>query len=687
MLRIGGESLSHSSQNSFQAICKLLLWSRLSCATMSFYTHPSDRAVTQSHPEDKSNTTQNVLDAEAPSMDWRKTNTNWKSQFVKKLKIRKHIPIIRLPREKGYTQESHSDDGTPGIIIHPFHQALVINGTSASRHDSEGLRSPVNPSSTVPRSRDVLQSRAALLRIISKTQCVSEAWEAYNTLLSTHKPRISVSHNAPGSMSPKRSGEVTIPYPHLHRLARLLSSTRPRTRQLFLRLLSVLTILRSTGGPIFLWEWNALIDCAGKGWRKTNIEDYRTALGIFQDMVTSNRIASSSSEPRHASSEWKDMLPADRHPIEQPDIITFTTLLDIASRTLDDKAILHAMSLLAASGLPWNNVTLMARLPYFIHTNQLHAVRGILSVIVTRGLDLSTVNGCLWAYAYRGRLRMVMEVYSLLRRNIPVEDRLDLGDSNRPPLSMDPESYNEVKGENGNHFLSIPGFISQATMEPDVVTYTLIIQALCYHGDLIAALTVFRDMVSTVDPRLRRSGKRGGNIQLAYYKPTYAIYRAIFLAFARHANKAAPTLARTLMSKQQGIDTVPLKEFAVRLTPSPSMPGIRCPSPQELATETPWTLENLDNIFARFLEMDWEYENNGADISGHTRPSDRMVYWIMVAYAKTTKGNIRRMYEVWQKLEVRFGHKYANENLEKRLSRFAKDLEERRHQTDGDNCP
>lgn len=652
---------------------------------MYCHVRPVKHAPAQSRP--KSNSTHIVPEEERCS-DQKSRPNAWKWQLVEKLKIRKPIAVLRSPKEDQHVSSMgpHSKAEAPnGIFIHPFHQALVINGGSAINRNFDHPRPTTSSLSQPPKGQEVPQSRVTLLQILAKTQSVSEAWEAYNTLLTKYKLHVDASHDVEEFALQTGRDELTIPYPHLHRLARLLSSTRPRTRQVFHRLLSVLTTLRSTGGPIFLWEWNALMDCAGKGWRKTNVEDYRTALGIFQDMMAPNRIASSSSKSSPEPPEWQDLLPADKLFVEEPNIVTFTTLLDIASRTLDDKAIRHALSLLAASGLPWNNVTHMARLPYFIHTQQLHAVHGILSINVTRGLDIITLNGCLWAYAHRGRLRVVMQVYDLLRQNIPKSDRFDFGESSYPLFSLDPGSYKGNNGQDENPILNIPGFIEQATMVPDVVTYTLLIQALCYHGDLMGALTIFRDMVSTVNPSLRPPGSDGGDLRSAYFKPTYAVYRAIFLGFARHADKSPPTLASSLISKQKGIDTVPLKEFAARLTAGYPGPAIHCVVPEELVMETPWTLENLEKIFARFMEMDLEQDSTRTDIPAATKPSDRMIYWIMVAYAKTTKKDMRKIYEVWKKLDGRFGYEKLHGNLESRLARIAKELEEWQHRTGGDD--
>lgn len=600
----------------------------------------------------------------------------WKGRFLREEILRRPIRPLRPPRPPPkYACPPESPNrslGSPGatqkeprIAIHPLH-LISKKPTREPVWDSplEELP-PLRQSSNFDETTQMdsgPENRIALLHVLAETHSTSEAWDAYNALLAAHRPRRSVtSHKKDATHLGNRCEAPVIPYAHLHRLARLLSSSHPRTRDLFLRLLSVLTTIRTSGGTIFIWEWNALIDCAGKGWRKTNIEDYRAAVSVFKDMVTSGRTASSPAPlPGDIPSESR-VLSADGRPIAQPDIITFTTLLDIASRTHSESAIIHAMSLLEASALPWNNVTHMARLQYFIHSNQLDAVKDILRNTVHQGLDLYTLNGCLWAFAQSGRLRVALQVYELMRRNIPADERSDLDPPPTICASSDLENVPQSRSERENPILNVLGFVLPAAIQPDTVTYTLLIQALCYHGDLIGALAVFRDMVSTIDPASRSPSQYHAfgrpSATSSFHKPSLPIYRALFLGFARHAHKR-PSLSSSLISRRRHIDTVPLPEFAARLTASSSGDAAQSPSPQEMDVDMPWTLKNLDILFESFLEMDWDggavYEDDVRTTA--SRPSDRMIYWIMVAYAKTTKRDVGKMYKVWRELDTRFGN-------------------------------
>ena len=114
----------------------------------------------------------------------------------------------------------------------------------------------------------VATTRDGLLGVLESTVSAPEAWDAYTTLCNM----IPDNHDI--------ASKPFIPFAHLHRLCRLLSSNRPKTHLQFLRLLSALNFIRSTGGRIHLHEWNAIVDHAGRGWRKARPEDWENALSF-----------------------------------------------------------------------------------------------------------------------------------------------------------------------------------------------------------------------------------------------------------------------------------------------------------------------------------------------------------------------------------------------------------------------
>ena len=102
------------------------------------------------------------------------------------------------------------------------------------------------------------------------TPSAQNAWHAYQELQERVK---------------EPESDFTVPLNVHRRMAKLLTRVHPRTRELFLRLHSVLSSIRDADGLIRVYEWNALIACAGKTRRKTKLEDYKEALNVFGDMV------------------------------------------------------------------------------------------------------------------------------------------------------------------------------------------------------------------------------------------------------------------------------------------------------------------------------------------------------------------------------------------------------------------
>ena len=430
----------------------------------------------------------------------------------------------------------------------------------------------------------------SLLRTLATTQSVSEAWEAYTNLL-----------ELPSDVP---AGKPRIPFAHMHRLFRVLARHRPKTRTQFLRLLSLVIAIRESGGEVKLHEWNALMDVAGKGWRKTSIDDFRTALGIFQDMISGR--APGKSLARDQGDE-RELFPTP--PIE-PDIYTYTTLISLASRTLHAPAFRHATSLLAASGLPPNRITHLSLLRYFTLTKQLSGVRSTLFKMQEQNLELGLdgINACLWSYGQNGRVDLVMMIYRLFRHNIVPEVYVGQDDVASIARRLRIEEC----------------IIIPPDMKPNEVTFTTVIQILAHHGNLLATLTVFMDMVSSQNLEMGAPlvPDENGVLKPTPYSPTLPVFRAIFLGFSRHGIR--------LMKD----GTVP--------------PRFRATSPPGQPT---WSLTNLQTLFDTFLEL-----------PEHIIPSRSTVYWIMVAFAKTSGNDVALLRRVWKQLKSRFKGPWGGSN-------------------------
>jgi len=432
------------------------------------------------------------------------------------------------------------------------------------------------------------QKRRTLLWLMLTAKTPDRAWAAYQELL---------------------QHQVAIPHHLLHQLARLLASIKPRTRAVHLQLLSVLKTLERNRGQLRLWEWNTLIDSVGKQWHKTRLEDYENSLDIFNKRgVLPAGTAASADEVVNAV--------ADSCVTQQnPDIWTYNIILSIASRSNLPLTVRHASSLLLASRLTPNRYTHLCLLRYFADRKDLRSVRSTLRKMKQQGLEvgLDGINACLWAYARNGRFDVALRVYRVLRNN--VKPTPNLGEHN---IDEDCQYIRDTVGLD-----SLDGF------EPDKITYTMMIQALAYHGDLRNALSVFVDMLSTPN---REAGARTGDttVEAACYRPSMAAFRGLFLGFARYGRDPEHR-------------TVEVESTATLF------PSLR----------TTWDQDTLEAVFAAFLQL-----------PKLPKPTDRVVYWILVAFDKTSGNDVAKLREVWTKLEAKYGDGWGGRLEEIRSSIF-----------------
>ncbi|KAJ7667679.1 hypothetical protein DFH06DRAFT_225012 [Mycena polygramma] len=369
--------------------------------------------------------------------------------------------------------------------------------------------------------------RRDLLRVLGNTQSHSQGWRAYQTLVSV---------------------PFSIPREHLNRLVRLLSRERTKTRAIFRHLLSVLTSIHNSGWKIETYQWNALIDNAGKGVRRATPEDFKRAFEMFTDMVSSKAPGTALSKSGFSF----DMEALD-NPL--PDIFTYTTLINHAASQRNKAALEQATSLFNASRLPPNRITHLVLLKFYSNAKDLDGVRATLDRLRhhDRELGLDGLNACMWAFSRHARLDVVMQIYRVLRHNKFPETHVGLNDVFSAKSALLEEGI-EVKGN----------------MIANEVTYTTVIQSMAYHGNLHAALTAFSDMLSSENIEIGASMYRDkhGKLKPSPYSPTLPIFRALFLGYYRHGVAKAP----------------------------PSQLGSR----HEIQ---PWVLESLNSLFEVFLAL------------------------------------------------------------------------------------
>ena len=442
--------------------------------------------------------------------------------------------------------------------------------------------------------------RARLLNIIGETQSFDEGWEAYRAF----------------SSHPLAEDPVLNTYPsrHLHRLVSLLATVKPRTRKVYLSLVSIVSTLRTSGHLVYTWEWNFLMDASAKGWRKTRFEDYKAALRVFNDMLAYQKQVRESNDPPHVDQNVRANLDQESIPTHNnltPDVYSYTTLISHAARTLSPQALEHARSILNSSGIVPNRVTLLAQLHLHTYHNQMYGFRRTIAEIRDRGftLDIYGVNSIIWAFSRNEHLEVAEAIYRVLRNNV---------DGGGPGDSMF-EGGGEGIGATVKFLDEVENIVIPPKMVPNRITYTILLQSYAYHGDLARSLQVLADMLSSPDPVATWKGEDGA---VSRFPAVMQIFRALFLGFYRHGVDPTASAAHQPGQHRSG---------------------------EGHETGLEWNMDNLYPIYKGFLEL-----------PTNRKPEDRAVYWLLLAFEKCSGGDYRMVREVWTALEGRWGKKWGS---------------------------
>ncbi|KAI0352880.1 hypothetical protein OH77DRAFT_742718 [Trametes cingulata] len=503
------------------------------------------------------------------------------------------------------TSAGDAEDGptTPAPLrpVSAEQQDAPSTPTTAVPEDATQSRPSATPSQTTKRPwrpeppRSVLSRYAArdhhkrkpLYEKLVYSADIDEAWATYQDLLRYKPPHL----------------ERSIPHKYLHSFAARLvsrSKTKPpvkvRTQKVFLRLLSVLNTIYYTGGQLRLWEWNSLIECAGRGWRKTTMENFQSSLSIYRDMVA-NRA------PGSALVRSNPLPPPDESRVASepvtPDVATYTALISIAGRTLKPDILRLAESMLVTSGIPPNRRTYIVYMRYYARKGQLGGVRSTLYRILENRWELGPegINSLVWAFGRNGRLDIAGDIYRVLRHHVIPEE---------PPEEVQRIAQKLEETEN----IAIP-----ESSQPDAITYYILIQVYAYHGHFHDCMRVFADMMTSPVHLTGPLVDMDKPVTIPTLpNPVLPIFRSIFLGFSRHARLPEP-----------GAQTVP---SAVAHDPVPRA----------------WTLEQLQALFNDFIEL-----------PQLARPNSRTVYWLLVAFAVSSGYDRAILREVWERLEDRYG--------------------------------
>jgi pentatricopeptide repeat protein len=476
-------------------------------------------------------------------------------------------------RVHGFVKPLGGKSTSVGLPLkHPPHISTSTSAELEALADElEAHAAKSSSADALPRIYRKQSLRPRLLVVLATTQDASSAWAAYRALL--------VLPRSADKARPK------VPFPHRHRLLRLLAaSPRPRPRGRFAQVLSVLRALHDAGGTVQRWEWNLLLDCAGKeGWRRPREEQFRAALALLAEMKSAEDVEEDGGLARALA----------------PDIFSYSTLIAHAVRTGAPAAVRHAMQLLARAGFSQGVHAHTALLCFFARCGDLAGVRETL-FRMRQGGGLSQVpfNAVLWAFAYNGRLDVARAMYRVVCAR------------------QGQREYEEGRLEEEEEEEELEASLAEREMVliardvvPDAPTYHILIQACAYHGDLRGCLEMLADMLSAsvVVPS-------AGHL---------TVFRAIFLGFARH--------------------------------------GVQMPTHANANALQEWTLPTLEALFVRFLEL---------ELSKDTRPRENTLFWLVSAFARTSRHDADVMRRVIERVEGQFGYVWGGGRLSRIRERF-----------------
>jgi hypothetical protein len=420
---------------------------------------------------------------------------------------------------------------------------------------------------------------------------------------------------------------------------------------------SVVRALHEAGGIVQRWEWNLLLDCAGKeGWRHARGEHFRAALVILAEMrarggdgdpagagetiMTAMGTGASKTGKRRGDDNG-----AGAGAALTPDIFSYTILLAHAVRSRAPMAVRHAARLLVRSGLTPGVHAHTALMCFFARRGDLAGVRDSLFRLRRHmqdgdsggdgpdsGLTQASFNAVLWAFAYNGRLDVARDMYRIVRA------RADIAVENGCLGGEELEEREELEGLERT-LAERELIVIARDVVPDVATYHTLIQAYAYQGDLRPCLETLSDMLSAPVSSLHHhhqyhhdeKGEGKGKGQRRRFIASLASFRAIFLGFARHgvASSSNPT----------------------RTTTSTTIHEER----EKEAEDPQWTLPTLEALFSRFL-----------DLPHDTPLREPTLFWLVSAFLRTSgqqhqhqqdasSSSLLLLRSVFERVEARFG--------------------------------
>ncbi|KAG8952781.1 hypothetical protein FRC04_003705 [Tulasnella sp. 424] len=388
-----------------------------------------------------------------------------------------------------------------------------------------------------------------------------------------------------------RRGGRSVPTGLLHSLFALLAGAKPQTRLHYIRMKELAEVLRRRSpGSLREWEWNAMVNAAGRGFRKTTAEDYRAATGVVEEWEAEIRLLKDMGYPPATVSSTDGL----EHAGFAPSITTYNILTSIAARTGSRSLYQDALHRLEQFTGTRDAVTHLARITHYRKNGQLDQIPPLLEEMTTAGWPLHTdgANAVIWAYASNGHLDTARQIYNIMIPNILSS-----------PQQHPPSTLPDPPVSPSNPILSIPSISkSLRHVPPDHRTYVMMLQAYSQAGQLASALDILQDYLTAIsaadDSRTslsKASFVRTGDKQMT------AAFRGLFLGFIKHGAATSPRLSK------RAFVGMSLKEAASALLLDMAPPKAESESSVPDAIANQFNTESLLSLFRFYIILTASY--------------------------------------------------------------------------------
>ncbi len=393
---------------------------------------------------------------------------------------REHLPpsqaLALLPRER---VPSPSQDGH-----HPKRKSKGHTETRNGKFTAAIVgpvpkrppKKPYGPKRSAGRQQKILPRNSSTpnISLATNDQDVEQAWAVYRSNITQDLPALA-------------SAEI-------HRLFHILATQKPQVRKNASRMRQLVDELRlRKATSVREWEWNSLILASASGFRSIPAKDYHSALAVLSDWEEDlAQVRSHLKTSQKAGVRLFDFAPS---------AATYNILLSIAMRTRDQDLVQDALTRLrsfsSGRSIPFDRYTRLTLLARHRTTGRMDRILVSLKRMLNRKETISTdeANATIWSMVWNNHIEEAAVLYSKMTNRhrylaSPLSDR------ESPNNSL---NSTQVSSYSGLMLCRFPEVVKAFEgLEPDEKTFTILIQAYAYKGQLVRALAVLQDYLDFV---------------------------------------------------------------------------------------------------------------------------------------------------------------------------------------------